>query len=61
MNARTFTEEEVRELLKVAVKKAQEEVINAAIKINADGYSRGSVRVALHNLRVRVTGEGEKA
>lgn len=39
MNARTFTEEEVRELLKVAVKKAQEEVINAAIKINADGYS----------------------
>jgi hypothetical protein len=43
-----------------AQKRQVGELIDRCIKIADTAYSRGSQRVALHNLRVEMTGEGVK-
>jgi hypothetical protein len=57
---RMVNEENVRELLLEAVKKAKIDAYMHCIKIMHDTYSRGSFRVIVHNCIVELEG-GERA
>lgn len=60
MEKRMVSDAEIRALLIEAVKKAKIEAYTNAIKIAADAYSRGSLRVALFNRIAELEGT-EKA
>lgn len=49
MEKRFVSDQEIRELLIEAVKKAKTEAFNIALKIHSDAYTRGSFRVAVYN------------
>jgi len=49
MEKRLVSDEDIRELLIEAVKKAKIEAYNDAIRVHHDAYSRGSFRVAIFN------------
>lgn len=58
---RLVSEQDIRDLLIEAVKKAKLEAMQLAIKIHADSYSRGTFRVAMHNAMAALDKRIEKA
>lgn len=51
------TEQQVRDLLIEAVKKAKIETLNLCLKIHHDAYTRGSFRVAVFNQIAQLEGK----
>jgi hypothetical protein len=58
---RMVSEADVRALLVEAVRIAKIEAFHVALKIHADAFSRGSMRVALYNQIMQLEGSKERA
>lgn len=58
---RLVSEQDIRELLMEAVKKAKLEALQLAIRIHADAYSRGTFRVAMHNAMAAIDKKIDRA
>jgi hypothetical protein len=58
---RMVSDAEIRELLLEAIRIAKIEAFNVALKIQADSFSRGSMRVALYNQIMALEGSKERA
>jgi hypothetical protein len=61
MEKRMVTEADIQELIAEAVRLAKIEAFHVALKIHADAFSRGSMRVALYNQIMQLEGSKERA